>query len=103
MKNIHISIVPPFEKPDPASDLTVFSPVKDYVPEYDTKDYLSQCMEYAIKYGTYLVPAVFSAFDYLCMTIIDREGNIFGYVSGQLSAQGMASIVEQTMTGQRVQ
>lgn len=78
MKNIHISIVPPFEKPDPASDLTVFSPVKDYVPEYDTKDYLSQCMEYAIKYGTYLVPAVFSAFDYLCMTIIDREGNILG-------------------------
>ena len=86
MKNIHISIVPPFEKPDPASDLTVFSPVKAYVPEYDTKDYLSQCMEYAIKYGTYLVPALFSAFDYLCMTIIDREGNIFGYVSGQLAA-----------------
>lgn len=78
MKNIKIAVVPPFEKPDPASDLVVFSPVKDYIPEYDTKEYLSQCMEYAMKNGVYLVPSVFSAFDYLCMTLIDREGNILG-------------------------
>ena len=45
-------------------------------------------------YGIWSFPTTF---------MIDREGNIFGYVSGQLSAQGMASIVEQTMTGQRVQ
>ncbi|MBC8570687.1 hypothetical protein [Zongyangia hominis] len=78
MKECKIAVVPPFEKPDPASDLVVFSPAKDYIPEYDTKNYLSQCMEYAMKYAVYLVPSVFSAFDYLCMTLIDREGNILG-------------------------
>ena len=31
--------------------------------------------------------------------MIDREGNIFGYVSGQLSYDMMESIVRQTMEG----
>ena len=33
--------------------------------------------------------------------MIDREGNIFGYVSGMLSMDMMENIVEQTMSGQR--
>lgn len=33
--------------------------------------------------------------------MIDREGNVFGYVSGQLSEDIMISIVEQTMEGRR--
>ncbi len=35
--------------------------------------------------------------------MIDTEGNIFGYVSGSLSADMMESIVQQTMTGVRTQ
>lgn len=34
--------------------------------------------------------------------MIDAEGNLFGYVVSQLSKEMMESIVEQTMTGQRV-
>lgn len=33
--------------------------------------------------------------------MIDREGNIFGYVSGMLSMDMMENIVEQTMSGER--
>lgn len=33
--------------------------------------------------------------------MIDRDGNVFGYVSGMLSADMMENIVEQTMTGTR--
>ncbi|MEA4932229.1 MAG: cytochrome c biogenesis protein/redoxin, partial [Lawsonibacter sp.] len=34
--------------------------------------------------------------------MIDAEGNLFGYVVSQLSKEMMESIVQQTMTGQRV-
>lgn len=34
--------------------------------------------------------------------MIDTEGNVFGYVSGALTGEMMESIVQQTMTGQRV-
>lgn len=33
--------------------------------------------------------------------MIDREGNIFGYVSGMMSMEMMESAIEQTMTGNR--
>ena len=33
--------------------------------------------------------------------MIDRDGNIFGYVSGMLSMDMMENIIEQTMTGER--
>lgn len=33
--------------------------------------------------------------------MIDREGNVFGYLTGQMSYEIMESIVEQTMTGER--
>ena len=33
--------------------------------------------------------------------MIDKDGNIFGYVSGMLTSDMMNSIVEQTMTGVR--
>lgn len=38
----------------------------------------------------------------LSCIMIDTEGNVFGYVTGQLTADMMESIVTQTMTGQRV-
>jgi len=31
--------------------------------------------------------------------MIDREGNVFGYVSGMLSADMMDSIIHQTLEG----
>ena len=33
--------------------------------------------------------------------MIDEDGNVFGYVTGMLTAATMDSIVEQTMSGQR--
>ena len=33
--------------------------------------------------------------------MIDKDGNVFGYVTGMLTADVMNSIVEQTMTGVR--
>ena len=45
-------------------------------------------------YGIYSYPTTF---------MIDRDGNIFGYVSGMLTADMMHSIIEQTMTGKRNQ
>lgn len=33
--------------------------------------------------------------------MIDRDGNVFGYLTGQMSYEIMESIVEQTMTGER--
>lgn len=43
-------------------------------------------------YGIYSYPTTF---------MIDREGNVFGYASGQLSEDTMRSIIEQTMKGER--
>lgn len=43
-------------------------------------------------YGVQSLPTTF---------MIDKEGNVFGYVSGQLSADMMQSIVKQTMEGKR--
>ena len=35
--------------------------------------------------------------------MIDKDGNVFGYVSGALSADMMESVVSQTMSGKRTQ
>lgn len=43
-------------------------------------------------YGVSALPTTF---------MIDRDGNIFGYVSGSLSMDMMENIIEQTMTGVR--
>lgn len=43
-------------------------------------------------YGVYSYPTTF---------MIDRDGNVFGYASGQLSEDTMKSIIEQTMKGKR--
>lgn len=43
-------------------------------------------------YGVYALPTTF---------MIDRDGNVFGYVSGGLSEDIMLSIIEQTMEGRR--
>ena len=41
-------------------------------------------------YGVYSLPTTF---------MIDREGNVFGYVSGMLTKDMMESIIKQTMEG----
>jgi cytochrome c-type biogenesis protein len=33
--------------------------------------------------------------------MIDRDGNVFGYASGQLNEDMMKNIIEQTMEGKR--
>ena len=33
--------------------------------------------------------------------MIDKDGNVFGYATGMLTADTMESIVEQTITGVR--
>ena len=43
-------------------------------------------------YGVSSLPTTF---------MIDREGNVFGYVSGQLNEEIMRSIIGQTMEGRR--
>lgn len=48
--------------------------------------------ELFMSYGISAFPTTF---------MIDRDGNIFGYVSGMLSMDMMENIVEQTMTGVR--
>lgn len=45
------------------------------------------------QYGIYSFPTTF---------MIDADGNVFGYVSGGLTADMMESIVQQTITGKRV-
>lgn len=48
--------------------------------------------EQFVNYGVYSLPTTF---------MIDRDGNVFGYASGQLSEDMMKSIIEQTMEGKR--
>ncbi len=48
--------------------------------------------EIFMQYGIYSFPTTF---------MIDTDGNIFGYASGQLSEMVMRSIIEQTVTGVR--
>jgi cytochrome c-type biogenesis protein len=43
-------------------------------------------------YGIYSYPTTF---------MIDRDGNVFGYVSGQLSEDTMKSVIQQTLKGVR--
>lgn len=48
--------------------------------------------EQFMNYGVFSYPTTF---------MIDRDGNVFGYVSGSLSGDMMKSIVQQTMSGKR--
>ena len=48
--------------------------------------------EQFMNYGVYSLPTTF---------MIDKEGNVFGYASGQLNEDMMKSIIEQTMEGKR--
>ena len=43
----------------------------------------------------------YGVFSYPTTFMIDKDGNVFGYASGQLSEYTMRSIIEQTMKGQR--
>lgn len=43
----------------------------------------------------------YGIFSYPTTFMIDRDGNVFGYASGQLNEDTMKSIIEQTMEGKR--
>lgn len=43
----------------------------------------------------------YGIFSFPTTYMIDRDGNVFGYASGQLSEDTMRSIIEQTMKGER--
>lgn len=43
----------------------------------------------------------YGIYSYPTTLMIDRDGNVFGYASGQLSREMMESIIEQTVTGER--
>ena len=49
--------------------------------------------ELFLSYGVYSFPTTF---------MIDTDGNVFGYLSGSMTREIMDSIVEQSMTGERV-
>ena len=48
--------------------------------------------ELTMAYGISSYPTTF---------MIDRDGNVFGYISGQLSLEMMEDIVAQTLEGKR--
>lgn len=48
--------------------------------------------EQFMNYGVYALPTTY---------MIDKDGNVFGYVSGQISEEMMRSIIKQTIEGKR--
>lgn len=48
--------------------------------------------EQFMNYGVYTLPTTY---------MIDKDGNVFGYVSGQIDEETMRSIIKQTMEGKR--
>lgn len=48
-------------------------------------------------FGAYRISSLPTTF------MIDKEGNVFGYVQGGLTQEAMESIIEQTITGKRKQ
>ena len=68
--------------------------IKQFLEEngYTYPVLMDQDAELFTAYGIYSYPTTF---------MIDRDGNVFGYASGQLSEDTMRSIIEQTMKGQR--
>lgn len=68
--------------------------IRDFLEEneYTYPVLMDTTGEQFTNYGIYSLPTTY---------MIDRDGNVFGYVSGQLSEEIMLSIIEQTMEGKR--
>ena len=68
--------------------------IKDFLNEngYTYPVLMDTDAELFSAYGIYSYPTTF---------MIDRDGNVFGYASGQLSEDTIKSIIEQTMKGER--
>ena len=87
-----------------ANPRTDEQPFNQDVTQEEVEDFLTQ--------GGYTYPTVmdttgdvFAAYGIRAFPttfMIDTEGNVFGYVSGGLSRAMMDSIIQQTMTGERV-
>lgn len=68
--------------------------IKDFLDEngYTYPVLMDTSAELFEAYGIYSFPTTY---------MIDRDGNVFGYASGQLSKDMMHSIIEQTLKGER--
>lgn len=79
---------PDYGREGSAEDITAFLEENTYT--YPTVMDTDGLMSYA--YGVSAYPTTF---------MIDKEGNVFGYVSGQITKEIMQSIIEQTKSGVR--
>lgn len=77
----------------PADDKTA-QEIADFLEEngYDYPVLMDTTGELFMAYGVNSFPTTF---------MIDKEGNVFGYLTGTMSREIMDDIVNQTMTGQR--
>ncbi len=68
--------------------------IKDFLEEngYTYPVLMDESGEVFMSYGAYSLPTTF---------MIDKNGNVFGYISGQLSEEIMLDIIRQTMDGER--
>lgn len=68
--------------------------IKDFLEEngYTYPVLMDESGQVFASYGTYSLPTTF---------MIDKDGNVFGYISGQLSEEIMLDIIKQTMDGVR--
>lgn len=73
-----VCITPPFGKPKQLSELVIFSDVKSYIPEWDTRDYLNACRKYAAENHVYLVPSRFVVDNVLYLCLFSPQGEILG-------------------------
>lgn len=86
-----------------ANPKTADRPQNSDVSEAEVKSFIK---EYGITYPVLMDTKgqLFSAYgirSFPTTFMIDKDGNVFGYVTGMLTADVMNSIVEQTMTGVR--
>ena len=86
-----------------ANPKTADRPQNSDASEGDVKSFIK---EYGITYPVLMDTKgqLFSAYgirSFPTTFMIDKDGNVFGYVTGMLTADVMNSIVEQTMTGVR--
>lgn len=68
--------------------------IKDFLEQngYTYPVLMDESGEQFAAYGVYALPTTF---------MIDKEGNVFGYASGQLTEEMMRSIIRQTQEGRR--
>lgn len=74
MNLINTAIVNAFMPPPQDTNLVVFADEKNYIAHYDTPKLLSSAIRYAKEYNVHVVTDCFVSEDYLCMCMIDPQG-----------------------------